>query len=118
MLGVIYSSIQLPSPSGTKLLDAAINSFLDTVVEDPKPRVLWSLRYSQQFDTSGIHQLDHKPQQSDSLIRFSSTSPDLAFDDSVLGEVMEAWKCISGDEDGFMQFDDREVGAYDDEEGF
>ena len=49
-------------------------------------------------------------------IIFPESSVDLAFDDSILKDVKDAWEQISGETEGFMQFDDREVGAYDDED--
>jgi len=44
------------------------------------------------------------------------TGVDLAFDDVVLQDVRRSWQMIVGEEDGFLQFEDREVGAYDDDE--
>jgi hypothetical protein len=51
------------------------------------------------------------------IATFSSTSQSLAFDDSILDSVYEAWKFVNaGSEDGleYMKFEDREA-ASDDE---
>ena len=82
------------------------------------PRVLWTLRYSQ-----STHELIDGARPgiaahvgSDQILKISEPSVDLAFDDTVLREVRHVWQRISGQEDGFMHFEDREVGAFDDDE--
>ena len=58
---------------------------------------------------------DTGPEITDRNVLFSKSSADLAFDDSVLREVRTAWQHITGNDSGFMEFEDREVGEYDEE---
>lgn len=115
--GVIYSSVQTPGSLGSSFLDIAVRSVLNTAVDDESPLVLWSLHYTQKLQSDSV-----EPQSGlqvvDRLICFSNPTNDLAFNDLVLWETRTAWQHIIGREEGFMQFDDRELGAYDDEEGF
>jgi hypothetical protein len=81
----------------------------------PDAKVLWSLRYTQ----LGRAVEGDTPANvvSGNLVRFPPPSLDLAFDDSVIDLVKDAWIRIMGDEsspDQFMKFEDRE--SYDDEE--
>ena len=48
---------------------------------------------------------------------FSESSTDLAFDDSVLRQVRRAWQIVTSKTNGFMEFEDREVGEYDEDGG-
>ena len=52
---------------------------------------------------------------SSGIITFGRPSVALAFDDILLTEVKEAWSRITGNADGFMQFEDRDDGAYDED---
>jgi hypothetical protein len=52
----------------------------------------------------------------DNIITFREPSGDITFEDSVLQEVREAYARINRDIDGFMLFEDRETGAYDDDD--
>ena len=47
---------------------------------------------------------------------FADTSLDLAYSDAMLQEVRAVWQRVSGQVEGFMDFQDREVGAYDDDD--
>ena len=88
-----------------------------TVVGQQIPDTLWSLSYSQEASSaeSSISQDNVGPVIENQTVSFSNSSTDLAFDDGVLREVRKAWQQISGNEEGFMDFEDREVGEYDDE---
>ena len=115
LAGVIYASTLESGSDGFELLDIAIHKFFMTFAEEKRPSTLWRLQYSQ-------HQL-HQENESqtevninDGVVTFTDSSTDLAFDDSILATVREAWTEISGDTEGFMQFEDREIGAYDDED--
>lgn len=65
------------------------------------------MRYEQSYN------LPAKPSlQSDHIVVFPQTSSDLAFDDTVLGRVKEAWQKIMGseaEEKQFLVFEDRET---------
>jgi hypothetical protein len=82
----------------------------------PNARVLWSLRYTQlgraaRGDTGPANVI------LDNVIRFPAPSLDLAFDDSTIDLVKDAWSVIMGEKaspDDFMKFEERE--NYDDEE--
>ena len=97
------------------MLDLAIQRFLDSIKEDPKPLVLWSLKYTQLYQPSDVG-LGESVGNNGGILKFPDSSPDLAFEDSIFENVRTAWQRISGQTDGFMNFDDREVGAYDDDE--
>ena len=114
MPGVIYASALRSGPEGFSLLDAAIQLFETSFQEEQKPCILWNLQYSQLF----IPQRSTKSTEGTTLsgiITFDRPSIDLAFDDIQLTEVKEAWSSITGNVDGFMQFEDREAGAYDED---
>lgn len=72
--------------------------------------------YSQTgLDSKDSSQEDLGPSVDDQTITFSDSSVDLAFDDSVVREVRRAWQHVTGNTNGFMEFEDREVGEYDDD---
>ncbi|MCJ1319549.1 Rab proteins geranylgeranyltransferase component A [Xylographa vitiligo] len=112
---VIYASTLESGSDGFELLDIAIHKFFMTFAEEKRPSTLWRLQYSQHQ----LHQ-EHESQTevniNDGVVTFTDSSTDLAFDDSILATVREAWTEISGNTEGFMQFEDREIGAYDDED--
>ncbi|MCJ1403623.1 Rab proteins geranylgeranyltransferase component A [Xylographa trunciseda] len=112
---VIYASTMKSGSEDYELLDIATQKFFMTFAKEERPSVIWRLQYSQ-------HQPDEehesKPRVSigNGVISFTESSTDLAFDDNILASVREAWNKITGDTEGFMQFKDRELGAYDDED--
>ena len=92
----------------------ALQKLLSVVEEIPGPRVLWSLQYSQQ--ESAMAPLDKtRIQSSEAIIRLPQLSSNLAFDDSILGHVREAWQQVTDNVEGFMQFDERQDDAYDED---
>ncbi|KAL4984399.1 GDP dissociation inhibitor [Aspergillus falconensis] len=112
---VLYSSVSIAGPQGQSLIMNAIDRLLQSSMR-PEARVLWSLRYTQLGRAVGG---ETRPANvvSDNVIRFPAPSLDLAFDDSTVDLVKDAWSIIVGDEaspDEFMKFEDRE--KYDDEE--
>ncbi|KAI4118164.1 MAG: hypothetical protein LQ338_007453 [Usnochroma carphineum] len=129
--GIIYTSTHLSHPSTALLLKSAMDIFLDTLDESPRPKILWSLFYTQHHPTSSSTSLvpdtedsttapDHK---CDRILCLRDLSPSLALEDEVLRDVRAAWEVITADDGeargGFLQFEEREgVGAEDDEEGF
>ncbi|QPC69823.1 hypothetical protein HYE68_000575 [Fusarium pseudograminearum] len=107
---VIYLSA-ICTPSAKSILDKALSSLLSAVSngQDVIP-LLYKLYYEQGDGTNALS-IDGN------IATFSSTSQSLAFDDSILDSVHEAWKFVNaGSEDGleYMKFEDREA-ASDDE---
>ena len=101
------------------LLATAINKMLDAIHEDMRPITVWSLRYSQhrlapREDDNSTQKEDGKGHRR--IIMISEPAIDLAFDDSVLREVRSAWQQITGQAEGFMQFEDREAETDDDDD--
>jgi RAB protein geranylgeranyltransferase component A len=119
---ILYASTSATDENGTKLLDAALASLLASVNEQPAPHVLWSMQYNQHASqpssspsTSSLREAaaptasETGPMRPQHVIKFPSLSTDLAFDDTVLKEVRQAWLMIMGrDAVGFMEFEDRE----------
>ena len=84
--------------------------------EDEARQVLWSLSYAQTEDTKAEDIEEEGPFVENSQIRFSEASTDLAFDDLVLREVRKVWQQVTGKTNGFMEFEDREAGEYDEDD--
>ena len=81
--------------------------------------VLWELFFDQLSSPTRDSELTTELSTAQSVGKtflFPPSSTDLAFDDSVLQRVRLAWQSVSGNVGGFMQFEDREVGAYEDED--
>ena len=115
MTGVIYASAEVPKEAGQQWLRKALDAFLASY-EGDKPRILWTLSYHE----TGSDMITASPNDSwlqrnedDNCLVFPNAPIDLAFDDKVLYHVKKAWEAISGESEGFMQFQDRE--AYDDD---
>jgi hypothetical protein len=124
-VGIFYSSTS-HSASSHKLIDKAIELLLLdpglTVESKSAPRILFSLRYSQE-GPDALSCLDKSDDSigAESLI-FSPSSLDLAFPDRILDEVKKMWtealKALDEDfeEDEFMTFDERDnLGDVDEE---
>lgn len=94
------------------MIENAIHKLLQSTA-DPDATVLWSLRYTQLGQISA-----HADAQPPSLTRlandtvcFPPPNLDLAFDDSLIDVVKEAWRLVMGHEakdSEFMEFGDRE----------
>ncbi|KAF1962724.1 rab geranylgeranyl transferase escort protein-like protein [Byssothecium circinans] len=110
---VIYGSTCLPGETGFQLLELATKSLLLSVDDTPSPTVLCSIRYEQRAVATTVTPAEGSNHH---VINFSPTPLDLAFDDSVLDRVQDAWQRIMGDEaDEFLVFEDREAYTDDDE---
>lgn len=100
----------LTTPDALKTLENALETFLEAVAEDSRPRCLFQIHYEQSGHVAG--------EGADALVyNFPGTSPSLCFDDGVLEPVQEAWKRILGDtaaDTEYMIFSDRE-GAVDED---
>lgn len=113
--GIIYATTRQSSGSRARL-EAAISTFLQKA-EDGEAKLLFSVYYEQQriTETSSTEASTYK---------FPDPSLDLAFDDSMLENVEQAWNMVIGGSEGdenlpaYMQFDDRPGMDADDEAGF
>lgn len=104
-----------PSHSQSRsLLDRALSSFLDAASSDGEPpKCIWRLHYEQAVGTGSLT-VDNN------IGTFGMLPPDLAFNDSVLIPVQQAWNMVAGtseDTEEYMKFDDRE-GVNDDDDVF
>jgi hypothetical protein len=114
--GVVYATISRPKSQGRLWLDKAVSALLSCVSSPGEATLLWSMHYSQMYPTQDSE--DFGPRIDGQSITFSSSNIDLAFDDNVLREVRKAWQHVTGEENGFMQFEDRELGEYDDDDDY
>ncbi|PWY90534.1 rab geranylgeranyl transferase escort protein [Aspergillus sclerotioniger CBS 115572] len=111
---VIYSNVSIPGPEGQSMIESAVQKLFQSAA-DPNVKVLWSLRYTQ-LGRDGSH-VAGITRPSKNVICLPPASLDLAFDDSLIDMVKNAWELVMGDEAAdheFMRFEDRE-GAYDEE---
>ncbi|KAL4904716.1 hypothetical protein BDW74DRAFT_154437 [Aspergillus multicolor] len=111
---VLYGSVSISGQQGQTLIEHATDKLLQSSA-GPDARVLWSLRYTQLGRPVGD---ETRPANvvSGNVIRFPAPSLDLAFDDTTIDLVKDAWTVVMGDEaspDDFMKFEDRE--NYDDD---
>ena len=118
-IGIIYSSVHLPLALGQSILRSAVQKLLGVVDEEPRPDVLWSLQYSQ--PKSSVEDYVQSPIEAKSVVPsevllLSEPSTDLVFDDRILERVRISWQKVTGESEGFMHFEDREIGAYDDDD--
>ena len=111
---MVYASVRALADEGRRWLEIALASILAAMTEQESPKCLWTLFYSQKtaVKQSSSSNEDSGPEISDNTITLSDLSTDLAFDDAVIREVRKAWQHVSGKEMGFMHFEDREAGEY------
>ena len=115
--GVIYSSVALSAvQSGTEWLQLAVKTLVLSLDRPDDVQILWQLHYYHVFqDPQEID--DFQLDQAEGVITLPPVNnTDLAFDDSVLRHVRQAWQDISGEVDGFMQFPPREAELDEDDE--
>lgn len=108
VLAILYASVGASESTGQALIKAALHAVLQTIDESPSPEVLWQIHYQQHSPRAGSQAVTESDSRS---IVFPSSSSDLAFDDSVLDRVKDAWEMITaGDEQrgNFLSFDKRE----------
>ncbi|KAL4890717.1 GDP dissociation inhibitor [Aspergillus ambiguus] len=105
---VVYGSVSIPGQEGQSLIEAAVSKLLESTT-DADAEVLWSLRYTQ---LGRLHEACSKlTVHPNNILSFPAPSLDLAFDDSVLDTVKEAWQIVMGNEGAdheYMVFEDRE----------
>ncbi|KAI0546986.1 rab protein geranylgeranyltransferase component A [Xylaria curta] len=105
-------------PQSYEALDdslALILQVMETTPDEPDADVLYKLYYEQ--GTSAREPVV-KSQGSATVFEFPSPSVGLAFDDTSLGAIKEAWKIVMNNElsdDEFMKFEDREGMGDDDD---
>ncbi len=116
LLGIIYASLVT---TGDELvrerLEAAVSAFLETL--NVANSVIWSLSYR----TSGPPDAASAPRAtqtpSSNVLLFPPRPHDIAFDDTILSTVKEAWEAILGvdgvAESTFLRFEERESEAED-----
>ncbi|KAI1101020.1 GDP dissociation inhibitor [Jackrogersella minutella] len=113
---VIYLTT-LACPQSAQRLESALSSLLTAAVSaaDTTPICLYKLQYEQSLSPREPSRVTHN---GTFTFAFPSPSLSLAFDDSCLDAVEEAWKLVMGEDaagDGYMAFEDRE-GVGDDDE--
>ncbi|KAL3965021.1 hypothetical protein ACCO45_002025 [Purpureocillium lilacinum] len=110
---IVYLST-ISDSSSKELLESALSSFLETLSPgQDQPKCLYRLSYEQRGGT-GACSVDK------TTGTFSPPPPHLAFDDSLLVSVRQAWDLVIGDsaaDTEYMQFEDRE-GAVDEDDAF
>ncbi len=84
-----------------------------SIIESPKPQILWSLHYDQKHAppaTANDYDTNIKcPQVANPhVLKFPDVDPGLVLEDDVLKHVRAAWQRITGDDEGFMVFEERE----------
>ncbi|KAJ6446809.1 D-arabinono-1,4-lactone oxidase [Purpureocillium lavendulum] len=103
------------SPASGELLESALSSFLQSLASDQEPpKTLYRLRYEQRGG-SGALSVDGR------IGSFGLQPQSLAFGDSRLAGVRQAWDMVVGGDGAvdemYMQFEDRE-GADDEDDAF
>ncbi|OQO02341.1 hypothetical protein B0A48_11895 [Cryoendolithus antarcticus] len=100
---VLYASVALPFEEGQARLSAAVAALLASVDSEIVPAPLWTMRYHQ-------HDLKESAKASPPhCIVLPPLSLDNALADSVLEDVKQAWRQITGEEDAsFLRFEVRE----------
>jgi len=110
--GILYLAT-LASESSKTILEKGLSSLLAAISDEDIPSSLYQLYYEQAVAPNEIRSTNR-------TFDFPAPSPDLAFSDSALAPVKEAWKLVMGggdvDEDEYMKFQDRE-GVGDDDDG-
>ena len=106
LLGVVYLSCTYAPKSDVLLTTALANLLAAVPGEQATPRILYRLSYEQ---VGGEHSLE----VNGNVVNFPPLPLDLAFNDSALESVREAWKLVTArikvDEDAeYMVFEDRE----------
>ena len=111
--------MHLPREAGYKALELSVQHLLDIIEEEPRPSVLWSLQYSRK-SAEVINTVEETTQAKTLLpsgvLQLSDLEPDLAFADGILQHVRNAWQKVTGNSEGFMQFENREHNPLDDDE--
>jgi hypothetical protein len=107
--GVLYLTT-LSTPDSNEILQKALDAFLSTE-EAQTSHILLRLQYEQSGGSADLC-------AENCVITLSGTPLSLAFDDSTLDPVKEAWKHVMGEgavESEYMNFPDREGEADEDE---
>ena len=123
LTGVIYAyAIHKDHVDVHRLLQSAVNRFINDTKEEPPATALWYIHYDQKCEppaTTDDYDANIKYEDlcNDHILRLPDLTPGLAFDDDVLKHVQAAYHRIVGDEGAaFMVFEDREGTGDDDSE--
>ena len=102
------------------MLEAALTLLLSALGSgDTAPKMIWQLRYEQAVPDNTLGATNDSQT---GLFTFAPAAPELAFSDSLLDPVKDAWRAVLGadaaaEADGsYMKFEDREGVADDDEQ--
>lgn len=113
--GVIYLSTPKSSTS-KQILEHSLTLLLDTIEADETPKALYRLSYNQ---TGGCETT--LSVSSENIATFGPLPLDIAFNDSILSPVKNAWDLVKGqdiaDDAEYLVFEDRE-GANDEDDVF
>lgn len=78
---------------------------LESVGEQPTPKVLWRMQYRRYTET----EQPRGTTTSEGVVMLQSLSTDIVLEDDVLTDVEEAWRKIMGERaEGCMKFESRE----------
>ncbi|ORY18694.1 GDP dissociation inhibitor-domain-containing protein [Clohesyomyces aquaticus] len=111
---VLYASIALKGTAGFQYLKKSVEALLLSLDVTPSPTTLLSVQYEQQSRPSMQLLASETDEPTNNS---SSSSMDLAFDDSVLDQVKGLWQEIMGEDAGkFLVFEDREANMTEDDE--
>ena len=116
----MYSSVALEVDNGYEWLQVAVNVLFESLEDKKGIQVLWQLYYEQRAEQKKrvLDPIQKGGLNSRILTLSRSGATDLAFDDTVLRDVREVWQDITGETEGFMQFEDQEAGAVEDDEAY
>ncbi|KAG6023358.1 hypothetical protein E4U41_002045 [Claviceps citrina] len=108
---IVYLST-LSTPTSKALLDTALSQLLAAASGSQPAKCLWRLHYDQVCGAGSFTVENH-------MGTFGRFAPDVAFNDSLLGPVQQAWQVVAGpdaDPGGYMKFEDREGAQEEDED--
>ncbi|KAK0947075.1 Rab proteins geranylgeranyltransferase component A [Friedmanniomyces endolithicus] len=98
---VLYASLR----GDSSILDTAVQHLLESVGEQPTPKVLWRMQYRHYTET----EQPRGTTTSEGVVMLQSLSTDIVLEDDVLTDVEEAWRKIMGERaEGCMKFESRE----------
>ncbi|MCJ1311560.1 Rab proteins geranylgeranyltransferase component A [Agyrium rufum] len=119
---IIYASTLASEDTTSHVLNVAIHKLLSAVVEDSPPKVIWTMSYAElraehvsDQPVSSNEEHEGSKGSANQVIILPNMSADLSFDDGILAEIRLAWIKITGLEEGFLTFEDRELGVDDEE---
>ena len=84
-----------------------------SIAESPKPQILWSLHYDQEYIPSAVADdydtnINCLHVSNPHVLKLPDLYPGLVLEDDVLKHVRAAWRGIMGEDEGFMVFGERQ----------